>query len=67
MRGQTEDVAASELDPAERVAFFRDVLVPVAGKMPFGMAFVRIVDGVDLEDPVAAAEGRRVFELHPRT
>jgi hypothetical protein len=24
-----------------------------------------LVDGVDLADPVQAAEGRRVFELHP--
>ena len=30
----------------------------------FGVGFVRIVDGVDLNDPIEAAEGRRVFELH---
>jgi hypothetical protein len=29
------------------------------------MTFIRLVDGVDLHDPVAAAEGRRVFELYP--
>jgi hypothetical protein len=33
--------------------------------MPFGVAFIRIVDGVDLGDPLRAAEGRAVFELHP--
>ncbi|MCD6058994.1 MAG: hypothetical protein K0Q89_2524, partial [Thermomicrobiales bacterium] len=27
--------------------------------------FIRTVDQVDLDDPVAAAEGRRVFELQP--
>ena len=30
-----------------------------------GVWFIRIVDGVDLDRPVEAAEGRRVFELHP--
>jgi deazaflavin-dependent oxidoreductase (nitroreductase family) len=65
MPGRREDVAATELDAAERVAFFRDVLGPFARSIPFGYAFVRLVDGVDLRDPVAAAEGRRVFELHP--
>jgi RNA polymerase sigma-70 factor (ECF subfamily) len=30
----------------------------------FGVWFIRAVDGVDLKDPVAAAEGRPVFELH---
>jgi hypothetical protein len=33
--------------------------------MKFGVQFIRIVDGVDLSDPVAAAQGRAVFELHP--
>jgi hypothetical protein len=27
--------------------------------------FIRTVDGVDLDRPLEAAEGRRVFELHP--
>ncbi len=40
VRGRTEDVRATELDPAARAAFFRDVLVPVAERMPFGMSFV---------------------------
>ena len=33
--------------------------------IPFGVSFIRVVDGVDLADPVAAAEGRSVFELRP--
>lgn len=64
-RGQTEEVTATELDPTERVGYFRDVLGSLARSIPFGMQFIRMVDGVDLRDPVAAAEGRRVFELHP--
>jgi deazaflavin-dependent oxidoreductase (nitroreductase family) len=65
VRRQAEDVSAVELDPAQRIEFFRDVLGPVARSIPFGTTFVRIVDGVDLGDPVEAAEGRRVFELLP--
>ena len=65
VRGRKEEVRATELDPRERVAFFRDSLGPVARGIPFGVQFIRIVDGVDLEDPVEAAEGRPVFELHP--
>ncbi len=65
VRRRTEEVTATELDPTERVAYFRDVLGPLARSIPFGVQFIRIVDGVDLNDPVAAAEGRRVFELHP--
>ena len=64
-RGQTEEVTATELDPAERIGYFRDVLGPLARSIPFGVQFIRTVDGVDLGDPVAAAKGRRVFELHP--
>lgn len=64
-RDQTEEVTATELDPTERVGYFRDVLGPFARSIPFGFQFIRLVDGVDLHDPVAAAEGRRVFELHP--
>jgi deazaflavin-dependent oxidoreductase (nitroreductase family) len=65
VRGRKEEVSATELDPTERVAYFRDVLGPLARSIPFGVQFIRIIDGVDLNDPVAAAEGRRVFELHP--
>lgn len=65
VRGRKEEVKATELDPTQRVEFFRDVLGPVARGIPFGVQFIRIVDGVDLDHPVEAAEGRRVFELHP--
>lgn len=65
VRGRTEEVRATELDPTERVAFFRDTLGPVARSIPFGVWFIRFVDGVDIRRPVEAAEGRRVFELHP--
>jgi deazaflavin-dependent oxidoreductase (nitroreductase family) len=63
--GRSEQVGATELNTAERVAFFRDVLGPLARRIPFGVWFIRIVDGVDVRDPVAAAEGRAVFELQP--
>src|SRR4051794_27756544 len=65
VRGRGEAVAATELDAAERIWFFRDVLNPVARAIPFGVQFIRFVDGVDLGNPVAAADGRVVFELHP--
>jgi deazaflavin-dependent oxidoreductase (nitroreductase family) len=64
-RDKTEEVIATELDPRERVGFFRDVLGPLARSVPFGVWFARIVDGVDLAHPLEAADGRRVFELHP--
>jgi deazaflavin-dependent oxidoreductase (nitroreductase family) len=65
VRKQTEDVIATELDPAQRLEFFRDVLRPVAKGMPGGMWFIRTIDGVDLDRPQEAAENRPVFELHP--
>ena len=65
VRKAAAEMTATELGATERVAFFRDVLAPVARTIPFGFAFIRIVDGVDLNDPVRAAEGRRVFELRP--
>ena len=65
MRRQTEEVSATELDPAQRMGYFRDILAPLARRIPFGVQFIRIMDGVDLNNPLAAAEGRPVFELHP--
>jgi hypothetical protein len=65
VRRQNEEVTATELDPTQRIAFFRDVLGPLARSIPFGVWFIRTFDGVDLDDPVGAAAGRRVFELHP--
>ena len=60
-----EEVTATELDSTQRIAFFRDILGPLARSIPFGVWFVRAMDGVDLHHPEEAAEGRRVFELHP--
>jgi deazaflavin-dependent oxidoreductase (nitroreductase family) len=65
VRRRKEEVSATELDATERVGFFRDVLGPLARSIPGGVTFVRVADQVDLDDPVGAAEGRRVFELHP--
>jgi hypothetical protein len=65
IRGRSEQVTACELDPHERISFFRNVLAPTAGAMRGGFTFVRVIDQVDLHDPEAAAEGRAVFELKP--
>ena len=65
IRGRTEEVRATELDAQERLAFFRDVLGPLARSLRFGTTFIRLVDGVDITRPVEAAESRRVFELFP--
>ena len=67
VRRRKEEVSATELDPTQRVGFFRDILGPLARGVPLGIGlnFIRIVDGVDLDHPVEAAEGRPVFELHP--
>jgi deazaflavin-dependent oxidoreductase (nitroreductase family) len=65
VRRRQDEVVATELDQAARVAFFRDTLGPLARSMPGGVWFIRTVDGVDLKRPVEAAEGRRVFELSP--
>jgi deazaflavin-dependent oxidoreductase (nitroreductase family) len=60
-----EEVTATELDPIQRVEFFRDFFGPFVRRMPFGRTFIRIVDGVDIDrPPEETAEGRPVFELH---
>jgi deazaflavin-dependent oxidoreductase (nitroreductase family) len=64
-RRQEDEVRAVELDPEQRIAFFRDTLTPIARGMRGGMWFIRAFDGVDLRDPVAAAKDRPVFELRP--
>jgi deazaflavin-dependent oxidoreductase (nitroreductase family) len=64
LRRRSEQVRATELDETQRVGFFRDVLGPLARHTPFGVQFIRIADGVDLNDPVEVAKGRRVFEIH---
>jgi deazaflavin-dependent oxidoreductase (nitroreductase family) len=65
VHGRKEEVRTTELDPTQRVGFFRDILGPHARGILLGVWFIRIADGVDLNHPVEAAEGRRVFELHP--
>jgi deazaflavin-dependent oxidoreductase (nitroreductase family) len=64
-RGSREEVSAIELDPMQRIAYFRDIYGPLARGIPLGTLLVRIVDGVDITHPVEAAEGRCVFELLP--
>jgi len=63
-RRREEEVRAVELDPEQRIAFFRDTLTPIARRIRGGMWFIRAFDGVDLSDPVAAAKDRPVFELY---
>jgi len=66
VRRRKEEVTATELERTQRVAFFRDILGPLARGIPLGAAFIRIVDGVDVNrPPEETAEGRPVFELHP--
>jgi deazaflavin-dependent oxidoreductase (nitroreductase family) len=64
VRRRQEEVRATELEQAQRVEYFRDILGPLARSIPFGSWFIRIADRVDLNHPVEAAEGRPVFELH---
>ena len=66
--GRDEPVAARELDPAEAVAFYRDVLPPYVASLPrLGRVFVRLLFRLAgpevLRDPEAAAAGHAVFEL----
>jgi deazaflavin-dependent oxidoreductase (nitroreductase family) len=65
VRGRNEEVTATELDQTGRLEFFRDIFGAHVRSLPFGVWFVRMVDGVDLNHPVEVAEDRRVFELHP--
>src|SRR2546425_5420823 len=48
VRRRSEEIGATELDEPQRVAFFRDYLGPLARRTPFGVQFIRIADGVDL-------------------
>ena len=65
VRDREEEVRATELDRPRRLEFFRGTLGPVARGIPYGTWFIRTVDGVDLDDPDGAADGRPVFELYP--
>jgi deazaflavin-dependent oxidoreductase (nitroreductase family) len=64
-RRHEEAVRADELTSDQRIGYFRDVLSPLARSVPGGSWFIKTFDGVDLSDPVAAAQRRPVFELHP--
>lgn len=63
-RRRDEEVTATELDQAQRAAFFGDIMAPIARRFPLGIWLVRLVDGVDLNRPEEVAVDRRVFELH---
>lgn len=63
-RGHREEVSAVELKPTQRIGFFRDVLAPLARRVPLGVRFIRMADKFDLDHPVEQANGRVVFELH---
>lgn len=60
---RTEEVSATELDCARTVGFFRDILNPYVRTDRLARWFVRGLDQIE-EDPVEAARGRIVFELH---
>jgi deazaflavin-dependent oxidoreductase (nitroreductase family) len=60
-----EEVTAVELGPMEAAEFIRDVLAPHARRTRLGAWIVRHLDKIDIDHPVAAAEGRPVFELRP--
>jgi deazaflavin-dependent oxidoreductase (nitroreductase family) len=66
VRRSTEEVNAVELGPTEAIAFYRDVLGPRVQRTRVGAWIVRHLDKVDVDNPVETAEGRPVFELHPR-
>jgi deazaflavin-dependent oxidoreductase (nitroreductase family) len=63
-----EKVAAVELSREAGAAFFRDVLGPYVRRIPLGLGrwMIGSVLGARdiLDNPVAAAERRPVFELH---
>jgi hypothetical protein len=63
--GGQEEVTATELDAPQRVAFSRDILARSARCIPFGLVFVRLLDGVDMNHPAGVGRDRRGFELYP--
>ena len=65
VRKRSMDVRAVELDEGQRLRFFEDTLKPVADGIPAGRTFLKMLDGIDISDPGAAAEGKVVFELLP--
>ena len=65
VRKRTELVRAVELDDTQRVRFFEQTLQPIARRIPGGRTFLRVLDGIDIDDPASAAAGKVVFELVP--
>jgi deazaflavin-dependent oxidoreductase (nitroreductase family) len=65
VRKRSEAVRAIELDDAERVGFMAETMHAIAHEMPGGVTFLKVLDGIDVNDPVGAAEGKVVFELLP--
>jgi deazaflavin-dependent oxidoreductase (nitroreductase family) len=61
-----EAVTAVELGQADAAAFIRDIVAPAARQTRIGEWIVRNIDKIDIDHPMEAAEGRPVFELHPR-
>lgn len=59
---QTEEVTTRELDRAERLTFFRDILDPYLRRNPLARWIVRAVDRLP-EDPLTAAEANIIFEV----
>lgn len=57
------EVTTAELDREARIAFYRDVLEPYLRTNAFATWIVRNLDRIP-PDPVAAADGRPVFELN---
>src|SRR5262249_28790200 len=60
-----EEVTAGELDLPEAAELLRDVIAPRARQTWLGEWFVRSVDKIDIDQPMEAARGRPVFDLHP--
>jgi len=62
-----DEVLATELDETAATAFFRDVIGPYTRRMPLGIGtvLVSLLGASEIvNDPVAAARHRPVFELH---
>lgn len=59
-------VRSVELTPQEAAAFFTEVLLPYARRVPFGRWLVGAVLGAGdiFDDPAGAARNHPVFELH---
>jgi deazaflavin-dependent oxidoreductase (nitroreductase family) len=64
--GAQRHVQARPLSTEEAAAFFREVLAPYAGRLPwYGRLTAKIIVGEMLKDPDRAARDHPVFELLP--